>query len=186
MSSLLLGCSRRRLGRSGSRRGAVCKGSRASWRWSGSKYWRVRHSPIPGYGLQAEARPPVDGLVDVATAARAWARTPRRRSGAARLDLAHPARRPGKSARAGPAATPRRHDPRARPAGRSAASRLGPAVARSLRYAPARDRRMVLARPGRRVRNSMSRSPAAGSTPASRSPNWWRARRTASSSLRRH
>ena len=70
-----------------------------------------------GYGLQAEARPPVDGLVGVGMPLALGLERLAAALRAARLDLAHPARRPGESARAGPAATPRRHGARARPAG---------------------------------------------------------------------
>ena len=56
----------RRLASAGRRRARRCPASRAFWRWSGSQVLARAAPATRGYGIEAEARPPIDGLTEAA------------------------------------------------------------------------------------------------------------------------
>ena len=56
----------RRLAAAGRRGARPARVSRAFSRWSAGRCWRAPPASDTGYGLEAEARPPIDGLVEAA------------------------------------------------------------------------------------------------------------------------
>ena len=167
------------------RRGAGrCPASRRFWRWPGVRCWRAPRSAMRRIGIEAEARPPIEGLTDAA--ARLAAGLDRLSAALRRLPLpAAPARRPAEPARRGACASASTRScagSNAAPTYSSAAGSRCCAISASRRGR----------RPSNGWRSSAPRGPrpispstATGSTPASRSRQSSRNRRTVCSSPRR-
>ena len=88
-------------GTSASPRASRCPASRRFWRWSGVRCWRAPRPATRAIGIEAEARPPIEGLIESADAARRRSRPAVGGAAPPRRLPAAPARRPGEPARCG-------------------------------------------------------------------------------------
>ena len=134
-----------------------------------------------GYGLEAEARPPVDGPGGGGGPARRRARPAGGGAGATHQAAAQAARRPGEPARPHHPPAPRRGDPRHRAPGPRPARRVEPRCCATSASPPGRRASNGWRSTGSRATRTTSRSTATGSTPASPSSSSSPSRRTASS-----
>ena len=168
------------------RRGASrCPASRRFWRWSGVRCWRAPRPATRAIGIEAEARPPIEGLTESADAARRRSRPAVGGAAPPRRLPAAPARRPGEPARCGGCVSGSTRSCAASNAAPSCSSAAGARCCAISASRRGRKRSNGWRSSGSTGPRPISPSTATGSTPASRSRRRSRNRRTVSSSPRR-